>query len=69
MQRVELLSQIEEQLGGNVEESQLAGFIQCASWSTPCCKARPAALVAREHATAFAGWKAILAEQPDPSPT
>ncbi len=26
MQRVELLSQIEEQLGGNVEESQLAGI-------------------------------------------
>src|ERR1017187_3828003 len=33
------------------------GFIRCATWSTPCYRARPA----------FAGWKAILAEEPDAS--
>ncbi|HTC47781.1 MAG TPA: AMP-binding protein [Candidatus Aquilonibacter sp.] len=66
MQRVELLSQIEQRLGGNVEESQLAGIYtvrdlvdavlqSAASGASPA--SRPA----------FAGWKAILSEDPDPN--
>jgi long-chain acyl-CoA synthetase len=65
MQRVELLSQIEEQLGGNVEESQLAeiytvrdlvdAVLQSAASGVGSAGARP-------H---FAGWKAIFAETPD----
>jgi long-chain acyl-CoA synthetase len=66
MQRVELLSLLEERRGGNVKESQLSGIYTvrdlvdavlhtAASGSEP--RTRPA----------FAGWKAILAEPPDPS--
>ena len=65
MQRVELLSQIEEQLCGNVEESQLAeiytvrdlvdAVLQSAASGVGSAGARP-------H---FAGWKAIFAETPD----
>ncbi|SPF39472.1 AMP-dependent synthetase and ligase [Candidatus Sulfotelmatobacter kueseliae] len=63
MQRVELLSRLEEELGGNVEESQLAEIYtvrdlldavlaSAASGDTPATR------------TAVAGWKAILAEDP-----
>ncbi|MFZ0318587.1 MAG: AMP-binding protein [Candidatus Sulfotelmatobacter sp.] len=67
MQRIELLSQIEDQIGGDVEESQLAGIytvrdlvdavLQSAARSDGAHRTRPA----------FAGWKAILAEDPNPS--
>jgi long-chain acyl-CoA synthetase len=64
MQRVELLSQLEDELGGNVEESQLANIYtvrdlldaviaSAASGGGPPTRA------------AFAGWKTILAEAPD----
>jgi long-chain acyl-CoA synthetase len=66
MQRVELLSQIEQQLGGNVSESQLAeiysvrdlvdAVLESAASPAPNARARPA----------FAGWKSIFAENPDP---
>lgn len=65
MQRVELLSRLEEELGGNVEESRLAeiytirdlidAVLQSAASGAGKPTARPA----------FAGWKAILAEDPD----
>jgi len=65
MQRVELLSRLEEQMGGNVEESQLAeiytvrdlvdSVLQSASSGSGGLGTRPT----------FAGWKAILAEDPD----
>jgi long-chain acyl-CoA synthetase len=65
MQRVELLSRIEQELGGNVDESQLASIytvrdlvdavLQSAK-SGPAPHPRPA----------FAGWKAILSEEPAP---
>jgi len=61
MQRVELLSHLEEQLGGGLEESQLAqiytvrdlldAVLQSAASGTPA-----------SSRTSFAGWKAILAE-------
>ena len=64
MQRVELLSRLEEELGGNVKESELteiytvrdlidAVLRSAASGATPPTRG------------AFAGWKSILAEDPD----
>lgn len=65
MQRVELLSEIEQQLGGDVSEAQLASIytvrelvdaiLQSAITSRPGTR------------TKFAGWKAIFAEAPDPN--
>ena len=62
MQRVELLSQLEEQLGGDVDESQLAGIYTVRDLVDAVLQS--AANGARTPAshTAFAGWKAILAE-------
>jgi long-chain acyl-CoA synthetase len=67
MQRIELLSHIEQQVGGNVSEAQLAeiytirdlvdAVLQSASGRGSRERAKPA----------FAGWKAIFAENPDPS--
>ncbi len=65
MQRVELLSRMEEELGGNVEESRLAeiytirDLIDAVLQSVASGDGKPAAR------PAFAGWKAILAEDPD----
>jgi len=62
MQRVELLSRLEEELGGNVEESQLTeiytvrDLLEAVLTSAAGGQAAPRA--------AFAGWKAILAEEP-----
>jgi long-chain acyl-CoA synthetase len=62
MQRVELLSQLEEELGGNVDESQLAeiytvkDLVDAVLTSAASGETAPRA--------AFAGWKAILAEEP-----
>ena len=66
MQRVELLSQLEEQLGGDVDESQLAGIYTVrdlvdAVLQSAASGARAPSL----HAT-LPGWKTILAEEPDP---
>ena len=61
MQRVEVLSRIEEELGGNVDESQLAtiytvkDLVDAVLLSAAAGGKRPA----------FAGWKAILHEDPD----
>ena len=65
MQRVELLSHIEEQLGGDVEESQMASVYTVrdlidAVLASAAAQARPATRAAS------AGWKAVLAEEPDP---
>ena len=63
MQRVELLSRLEEELGGSVEESRLAeiynirDLIDAALQSAASGGGKPRA--------AFAGWKAILAEDPE----
>ena len=63
MQRVEVLSRLEDELGGNVEESQLAGIytvrdlVDAVLQSAASGEGKPRA--------AFAGWKAILAENPD----
>ncbi|MGC2188917.1 MAG: AMP-binding protein [Candidatus Sulfotelmatobacter sp.] len=67
MQRVELLSQIEGQLGGNVEESQLASIYTVRELIDAVLQSAASGAGGPGTRTAFAGWKAILAEQPDPS--
>ena len=62
MQRVELLSHIEEELGGNVEESQLAEIYTVRDLLDAALKSA-AAGAAPGTRTTFAGWKAILAEE------
>jgi long-chain acyl-CoA synthetase len=65
MQRVELLSQIEEQLGGNVEESQLAEIYTVRDLVAAVLQSAASGAGGPGTRTTFAGWKAILAEDPD----
>jgi long-chain acyl-CoA synthetase len=67
MQRVELLSQIEDQLGGNVEESQLAGIYTVRDLVDAVLQSSATGAGSPVTRAAFAGWKAILAEEPDPA--
>jgi long-chain acyl-CoA synthetase len=67
MQRVELLSQIEEQLGGNVEESQLAEIYSVRDLVDSVLQSAASGAGGPGTRPTFAGWKAILAEEPDPS--
>jgi long-chain acyl-CoA synthetase len=64
MQRVELLSQIEEQLGGNVEESQLAGIYTVRELIDAVLQSAASGAGSPGTRASFAGWKAILAEEP-----
>jgi long-chain acyl-CoA synthetase len=65
MQRVELLSRIEEQLGGNVPESQLAEIYTVRDLVDAVLQSAASGAGASGTRPAFAGWKAILAEAPD----
>jgi long-chain acyl-CoA synthetase len=65
MQRIELLSQIEEQIGGNVEESQLAEIYTVRDLVDAVLESAASGAGGPGTRTAFAGWKAILAEEPD----
>jgi long-chain acyl-CoA synthetase len=65
MQRIELLSQIEEQIGGNVEESQLAEIYTVRDLVDAVLESAASGAGRPGTRTAFAGWKAILAEEPD----
>jgi hypothetical protein len=67
MQRVELLSHLEEQLGGDLEESQLSGIYTVRDLVDAVLQSAASGAGAPGTRHAFAGWKAILAEQPDPS--
>jgi long-chain acyl-CoA synthetase len=62
MQRVELLSQLESELGGNVEESQLAEIYTVRDLLDAVLKSAADGQTAPR--AAFAGWKAVLAEEP-----
>ncbi len=65
MQRVEVLSHLEEELGGNVEESRLAEIYTVRDLLDAVLQsAASGAGSAGAHVT-FAGWHAILAEDPD----
>jgi long-chain acyl-CoA synthetase len=65
MQRVELLSKIEEQMGGNVEESQLAEIYTVRDLVDAVLHSAASGAGGPGTRTTFAGWKAILAEEPD----
>jgi long-chain acyl-CoA synthetase len=65
MQRIELLSRIEEQLGGNVEESQLATIYTVHDLVDAVLQSAASGAGGPGARTAFAGWNAILAEEPD----
>jgi long-chain acyl-CoA synthetase len=65
MQRVELLSQIEEQMGGNVEESQLAEIYTVRDLVDAVLQSAASGAGGPGTRTTFAGWKAILAEEPN----
>jgi long-chain acyl-CoA synthetase len=67
MQRVELLSQIEEQLGGNVEESRLADIYTVRDLVDAVLQSAATGAGTPGTRPTFAGWKAILAEEPEPS--
>jgi long-chain acyl-CoA synthetase len=66
MQRVELLSRLEEQLGGNVSESQLAAIYTVRELVDTVLQSA-AGSKGEVPRPAFAGWKAILAQPPDPT--
>ena len=66
MQRVELLSHIEEQLGGNVEESQLANIYTVRDLVDAVLQSAASGAGSPGTRPAFAGWRAILAEEPEP---
>src|SRR5258708_5893504 len=67
MQRVELLSRIEEQIGGNVEESQLAEIYTVRDLVDAVLQSSATGAGKPGTRPSFAGWKAILAEGPDPA--
>jgi long-chain acyl-CoA synthetase len=62
MQRVEVLSRLEEELGGNVEESQLAEIYTVRDLLDAVLQSAASGQGAPR--TAFAGWQSILAEEP-----
>jgi long-chain acyl-CoA synthetase len=64
MQRVELLSHLEEQLGGNVEESQLAEIYTVKDLVDAVLQSAASGAGGPGTRPAFAGWKAILSEEP-----
>ena len=65
MQRVELLSRIEEELGGNVEESQLAEIYTVRDLIDAVLQSAASGAGGPGTRVTFAGWKSILAEDPD----
>jgi long-chain acyl-CoA synthetase len=65
MQRVELLSRLEEELGGDVEESQLAEIYTVRDLLDAVLKSAASGAGGAGTRVTFAGWKAILAEEPD----
>src|SRR5258707_7326848 len=65
MQRVELLSRLEEELGGNVEESQLAEIYTVRDLLDAVLKSAASGAGGAGTRVTFAGWKAILAEDPE----
>jgi long-chain acyl-CoA synthetase len=65
MQRVELLSRLEEALGGNVEESQLTEIYTVRDLIDAVLQSAASGAGGPGSRVTFAGWKSILAEDPD----
>jgi long-chain acyl-CoA synthetase len=66
MQRIEVLSRIEQELGGNLQESQLVELYTVRDLVDAVLHSADTGAKGPERPT-FAGWKAILAEEPEPS--
>ncbi len=66
MQRIELLSQLEEALGGDVDESQLAEIYTVHDLIEAVLQSAASGAGDPGTRPIFAGWKAILAEEPSP---
>ena len=64
MQRVELLSRLEEELGGDVQESQLTEIYTVRDLVDAVLKSATEGAGGPGKRPTFAGWKAILAEDP-----
>jgi len=64
MQRVELLSRLEEELGGNLEESRLTEIYTVRDLVDAVLQSAASGAGSSTRAS-FAGWKSILAEDPD----
>jgi long-chain acyl-CoA synthetase len=64
MQRVELLSHLEEEFGGDIEESQLAEIYTLRDLVDAVLHSAASGVGAPGTKAIFAGWKAILAEDP-----
>jgi long-chain acyl-CoA synthetase len=65
MQRVELLSRLEEELGGNLEESQLTEIYTVRDLIDAVLQSASSGAGGPGSRVTFAGWKSILAEDPD----
>jgi long-chain acyl-CoA synthetase len=65
MQRVELLSRLEEELGGNLEESQLTEVYTVRDLIDGVLQSAASGAGGPGSRVTFAGWKSILAEDPD----
>jgi len=65
MQRVELLSRLEEELGGNVEEAQLTEIYTVRDLVDAVLQSAASGAGGPGARVTFAGWKAILAEDPE----
>jgi len=66
MQRIELLSRVEEQLGGNVAESQLAEIYTVRDLVDAVLQSAASGASSPAAKATFAGWKTILSEKPNP---
>ena len=65
MQRVELLSRLEEELGGNLEESQLTEIYTVRDLIDSVLQSAAGGAGGPGSRVTFAGWKSILTEDPD----
>jgi long-chain acyl-CoA synthetase len=67
MQRIELLSQVEQQLGGNVSESQLVQIYSVRELIDAVLQSAAAGTRGSISRSTFSGWKTVFEEEPDPA--
>ena len=67
MQRIELLSQIEQQLGGDVSESQLAQLYTVRDLIDAVLQSAATGMSDSISTSTFSGWKTVFEEEPNPA--